>query len=77
MILGGDLNLTTSRKEVWGAHVRTHPSQLYFNQLFQVEELVDVEPLKVLPIWRNGRIGHNYIAKRLDRFFISEDLAMS
>jgi endonuclease/exonuclease/phosphatase family metal-dependent hydrolase len=77
LILGGDLNLTTSSREVWGAHARSDPLQLYFNQLFQVEGLVDVEPLKVLPTWRNGRRGHNYIAKRLDRFLISEDLVMS
>jgi hypothetical protein len=37
---------------------------------------VDVESLKVLPTWRNGRSGQNYIAKRLDQFFISEDLVM-
>jgi hypothetical protein len=38
---------------------------------------VDVEPLKMLPTWRNGRGGQNYIAKRLDHFLISEDVALS
>ena len=37
---------------------------------------MDVEPLKLLPTWSNGR-GHDFIAKRLDRFLISEDLAIS
>jgi len=37
---------------------------------------VDVEPLKLLPTWSNGR-GHDFIAKRLDRFLISEDLTIS
>jgi hypothetical protein len=38
---------------------------------------VDVEPIKILPTWRNDRGGQDYIAKRLDRFFISEDIALS
>jgi hypothetical protein len=38
---------------------------------------VDVEPLKLLPTWRNGRGGQDYIAKRLDRFLIFEDLVIS
>jgi hypothetical protein len=75
--MGGDLNFTTSNREMWGAHARVDPLQLYFSQLIQVEGLVDVEPLKLLPTWRNGRGGQDYIAKRLDHFFISEDLALS
>jgi hypothetical protein len=77
LILGGNLNFTTSNREVWGAHARVDPLHLYFSQLIQVEGLVDVEPLKLLPTWRNGRGGQDYIAKRLDRFLISEDLALS
>jgi hypothetical protein len=38
---------------------------------------VDVEPQKLIPTWRNGRGGMEYIAKILDRFFLSEDLLMS
>jgi hypothetical protein len=45
--------------------------------LIQEEGLVDVEPIKLLPTWRNGRGGQDYIAKRLDIFLISEDLALS
>jgi hypothetical protein len=55
---------------VWGAHAREDPLHPYFSQLIQDEGLVDVEPLKLLPTWRNGRGGHDYIAKRLDRFFL-------
>jgi hypothetical protein len=77
LILGGDLNFTTSSREVWGEHARVDPLQLYFSQLIQVGGLVDVEPLKFLPTWRNGRKGHDYIAKRLDRFLVSEKLVSS
>jgi hypothetical protein len=38
---------------------------------------VDVEPVKLLPTWRNGRSGQDYIAKRLDRFLLSENLVSS
>jgi hypothetical protein len=75
VLLGGDLNFTTSFKEVWGDHARVDPLQTYFSKLIQEEGLVDVEPLKLLPTWRNGRRGQKFIAKRLEHFLISEDLA--
>jgi hypothetical protein len=48
----------------------------YFNQLFQDEGLIDVEPINLLPTWRNGRGDQDYVAKRLDRFLISEKLVV-
>jgi exonuclease III len=74
LILGGDLNFTTSSREVWGAKARVDPLQLFFSHLVQNEGLVDVEPIKILLTWRNGRKGQDYIAKRLDRFLIYEKL---
>ena len=38
---------------------------------------MDSTPIKLLPTWRNGRRGRDYIAKRLDRFFIDEKLMVS
>jgi hypothetical protein len=35
LVMGGDLNLTTSCREVWGDSARVDPLQLYFSQLFQ------------------------------------------
>jgi hypothetical protein len=77
LILGGDLNFTTSSREVWGAHARSDSLQPYFRQLVQEEGLVDVTPIQILPTRRNGIGGQDYIAKRLDRFCILEDLALS
>jgi hypothetical protein len=57
LILGSDLNFTTSFREVWGEHSRVYPLQPYFSKLLQEEGMVDVEPLKLLPTWRNGRGG--------------------
>ena len=69
VILGGDLKFTTSFREVWGDHARVDSLQTYFSMLIQEEGMVDVEPLKSLPTWRNGRRGQEFIANRLDQFF--------
>jgi len=74
LILGGDLNFTASSKEFRGDSTRVDPLQHYFSQLIQAGGLVDVELVKILPTWRNGRKGPNYIEKRLDQFLISEKL---
>jgi hypothetical protein len=77
LIMGGDLNFTVSSREVWGDAARVDPLQHFFSQLIQAGGLVDVEPVKILPTWRNGRKGLDHIAKRLDRFLISEKLVSS
>jgi hypothetical protein len=55
LILGGDLNFTIFAREVWGSYSRSDPLASYFNQLLQEEGLIDVEPVKFIPTWRNGR----------------------
>jgi endonuclease/exonuclease/phosphatase family metal-dependent hydrolase len=77
LILGGDLNFTISSREVWGDVARVDPLQHYFSHLVQYGDLVDVELVKILPTWRNGRKGQDYIAKRLDRFLIYENIVSS
>jgi hypothetical protein len=74
LVMGGDLNLTTSCRKVWGDGSKVVLLQLYFSQLFQKGGMVDAAPVKLLPTWRNGRRGQDYIAKRLDRFLIDEKL---
>ena len=70
LVLGGDLNFITSSREVWASYARKNILHPCFRQLVQEEGLVDVEPIKILPTWRNGRGAQDYIAKRLDRFFL-------
>jgi len=36
--------------------------------------LIDVELVKLVPTWRNRRRGRNGISKRLDRFWVVEQL---
>jgi len=66
LIMGGDLNFTISSREVWGVSMRVDPLQHFFSHLVQIGGLVDVKPVKILPMWRNGRKGQDYIAKRMD-----------
>ena len=74
MILGGYLNLTLSEKEKWGATTRQDSLSAFFAVMFDSKELVDLQPLKLTPTWRNNRCGEQAISKRLDKFFISKNL---
>ena len=74
MILGGDLNLTLSEKEKWGYLAHHDGLGSFFVALFESKELVDLQPLKLTPTWRNNRSGEQAISKRLDRFLLLENL---
>jgi hypothetical protein len=77
LIIGGDLNLMTSAREVWGSRSRIDLLSDYFKVLFQSSSLVDVEPVSISPTWKNGRCGEKYVAKILDHFLMSEELIAS
>jgi hypothetical protein len=44
----------------------------YFLRKLEDSRLVDIEPAKLTPTWRNKRIGEERITKRLDRFLFFE-----
>jgi hypothetical protein len=44
----------------------------YFIRKMEEVGLLDIEPTKLTPTWRNKRTGEARISKRLDRFLISE-----
>jgi hypothetical protein len=77
LIIVGDMNFTTSMDEVWGNSAQGDPMAGYFKYLFIKHSLVDVAPDRDVPTWRNGRSGQESIAKRLDRFYVAEDLLAS
>jgi endonuclease/exonuclease/phosphatase family metal-dependent hydrolase len=72
--LAGDLNFTLNSKEIWGTAALLDPLATFFKDLFANTPLVDVAPTELVPTWRNGRMGESSISKRLDRFFVAEDL---
>jgi hypothetical protein len=74
LILAGDLNFTLNIDEIWGTTTVLDPLAPFFKELFDDYPLVDVAPTELVPTWRNGRIGESSISKRLDRFYMHEDL---
>jgi exonuclease III len=76
IILGGDLNFSLGEAESWGPSSHPDNQAAFFSHLLSSNGLIDIAPLKLLPTWRNMRVGEACIAKRLDRFLISESLAM-
>jgi endonuclease/exonuclease/phosphatase family metal-dependent hydrolase len=74
LIIVGDLNLTTSVREIWGDS-STHDSLVeFFISLFLTHNLVDYAPDYLAPTWHNGRLGSDSISKRLYHFLISNHL---
>jgi len=76
LILGGDLNFSLGAAESWG--LSTHPDNQagFFSHLLASNGLIDTYPLKLLPTWRNMRVGDARIEKKLDHFFIFEPLVI-
>lgn len=75
MILGGDLNFSLGRAEAWGPSAREDPLTDFFHNLISENNLIDPLPIKLKPTWRNRRVGADRIAKRLDRFLLSDLLS--
>ena len=70
----GDLNCTTGLDEVWGqARSIDSMSDMLKDIVFEYN-LVDICPPWIVPTWDNGRVGLGYVAKRLDRFLIHEQM---
>jgi exonuclease III len=74
LIIVGDLNIIFSSDEVWGGSTVPGLTDDYYRDLFLSKKLIDIKPTKLVPTWRNGRSGHEAIARRLDRCLVSEGL---
>jgi hypothetical protein len=77
LIMGGDLNFSLGSAESWGQ--RAHPDALteYFRHKLGEVRLLDITPIILRPTWRNKCVGEDFIAKRIDRFLLSEPLVES
>lgn len=49
LIMGGDLNLVVSTREVWGANPGMDPLLGYLSHIFQESKLIDVMPNPFFP----------------------------
>ena len=74
VVMGGDFNLSLGHNEVWGPHAQVDSLAGYFVQKLVEKGLLDIEPVKIKPTWRNNRSGDARVAKRIDRFLVAEQL---
>eukprot|EP00253_Pinus_taeda_P023384 PITA_23384 len=77
MVLGGDMNFSLRRAETWGPAAREDQLAEFFENSITSHNLIDINLIKMKPTWRNRRVGEARVAKRLDRFLLSEDLTAS
>jgi len=63
LILGGDLNFSLGEVEVWGLNSHPDLQSEHFNYLFSSNGLLDIDPRKILPTWRNMRSGDARVEK--------------
>lgn len=71
-VIEGDVNFTLSLRQVWGSNPREEQQRGLFLSFIEEAKLVDIEPVKLSPTWRNYRTGRDEVAKRTDRFLVSE-----
>lgn len=77
LIVGGDLDFTLGVSKIWGSNAIPDPLADFFRSHLSWLDLFDLEPVKINPMWWNRRSGEDWIAKRLDRFIVGEDISFS
>lgn len=77
VILGGNLNFSLRAREVWGMRAYLDHLTDFFIHVLDQRGLVDIEPTKVNPTWRNQRTREDKISKRLNHFLVVEKLRES
>eukprot|EP00253_Pinus_taeda_P006944 PITA_06944 len=74
LILVGDFNFTLNSNECWG-HCRHFDSLADSIKLDLLNNnMVDVVPGETVPTWSNGQSDQAYIAKRIDRFLVYNNI---
>jgi hypothetical protein len=58
--------------DIRGTSPQLDPLLDYFKNLLQATSLVDIQPPKLSPTWRNGRAGAEGIEERLDHFLLMD-----
>eukprot|EP00253_Pinus_taeda_P029489 PITA_29489 len=71
-IIGGDLNFSLGFRESWGSTAQVDSITDYMTNLLEQTNFVDIPMQKLLPTWRNRRVGDAALARRLDRFIMKD-----
>jgi len=72
LIMEEYLNFSLGDAEVWSPRTRLDPLLDFFTNLMMANTLLNVDPIKIRPNWRNIRVKEDRIAKRIDFFLVSE-----
>lgn len=74
VIIGGDLNFSLGFRESWGSDAQFDPITDYMTNLLEQTNFMDIPMQRLLPTWRNRRVGDVALARRLDRFLMKGTL---
>jgi hypothetical protein len=69
LVLAGDLNLTLMAGESWGSRSNLGSLATFFTNLFSNNKLIDIQPGKLVPTWRNGQGGRCFHSKETRSLF--------
>lgn len=75
--MGGDLNFSLGSSKIWVPRAILDPLAEFFKNHLVQRDLIDLNPIKLNPTWRNRRVGEDRIDKRFDKFLIGDSLACS
>eukprot|EP00253_Pinus_taeda_P030670 PITA_30670 len=70
VIIGGDLNFSLGFRESWGSDAQIDPITDFMSNLLEQSNFIDIPMQRLLPTWRNRRVGEAALARRLDRFLL-------
>lgn len=73
-IIGGDFNFSLWFRESWGSTAQIDSIIDYMTNLLEQTKFVDIPMHKLLPTWRNRRVGDATLARRLNRFIMKDSL---
>ena len=74
LVITMDLNFTMHSYESLVAITSVDFLADFLKDFFKRNYLVDIFLGKITPTWENKRLGEKWIGKRLERFFMLEDL---
>ena len=62
------------KRTAWGDATRGYPLAKFFINKLEEASFMDVEPIKLVPTYRNMRVGEERLTKRIDQFLVSTSL---